>query len=101
MTIELKTLRKELIYKQTAPISLILQDFDELATTNSYLKAKQKPLNQLLTGAIIIAVVLVILIVFAPVLPISLLIILLSSFIAVAIFAGIARLGYKGVNLPD
>jgi hypothetical protein len=101
MAIELKTLRKELVYKQAAPISSILQDFNELATTNSHLEVKQQPLNQLLKGAIIIVIVLVILIVFVPFLPISLLIILLLSFISVAIFAGIARLRYKGVNLPD
>ncbi len=101
MAIELKTLRKELIYKQAAPIYAILQDFEELATTNSYLKVKRQPLNRLLKGAIIIVVVLVVLIVFVPFLPKSLLIILLLSFIAVAIFAGIARLGYKGVSLPD
>ena len=101
MAIELKTLRKELVYKQAAPISSILQYFNELATTNSHLEVKQQPLNQLLKEAIIIVIVLVILIVFVPFLPISLLIILLLSFISVAIFAGIARLGYKGVNLPD
>ena len=101
MAIELKTLRKELVYKQVTPISSILQDFEELATTNSYLKVKQQSLNQLLKGAIIVVIVLVILIVFVPFLPISLLIILLLSFISIAIFAGIARLRYKGVNLPD
>lgn len=97
MPFNLKTFRKNLIYEETAPVSMILRDLNVMAAIDRVAEAKQKLFTKMLVGLIVGT--------FLSIFLISVLneigVVLLIGFAIIAIYAGVMRSKHRRLNVQN